>query len=330
MLKKYKNKSSEMIHLINDALLILDVCGIPMESMTDRAKEKMAMTFLSVANVFSNNQWQTAKSIKDGVKLKTREIITLINQNFNESISPGSYDDIRRKDLKYPVLAFLVVNTSPNSARNDPSRGYALSPEMCELVKTFKTPDWNIKLKEFKINYEELKNRLEKSRELNSIPVKIGNKSLKFSPGEHNELQKAIIEEFLPKFGNGCEVLYVGDTADKYLFLEEEKLKALNFFQLSHGELPDVVAYLKKENWLYLIEAYHSTGPMSDTRVLKLKQLLSECKCELIFITAFLDKTTFRKQASNIAWETEVWIADVPDHMIHFNGDKFLGPHKNL
>lgn len=328
MLRTYKNKSSEMIQLINDALSILDVCGIPMENMTDRAKEKMAMTFLSVANVFSNHQWQNAKSINDGVKLKTREIITLINQNFNESISYGSYDDIRRKDLKYPVLAFLIVNTSPNSARNDPNRGYALSQEMCELVKTFNTPNWENKLQSFKANYEELKSRLEKERELNSIPVMIGNKSIKFSPGEHNELQKAIIEEFLPRFGYGCEVLYVGDTADKYLFLEEEKLKNLNFFELSHGELPDVVAYSKEKNWLYLIEAYHSTGPMSDTRVLKLKELLTGCKCELIFITAFLDKATFKKQASVIAWETEAWIADEPDHMIHFNGDKFLGPHK--
>ena len=107
--------------------------------------------------------------------------------------------------------------------------------------------------------------------------------------------------------------------------IEEEKLKNLNFFELSHGELPDVVAYSKEKNWLYLIEAYHSTGPMSDTRVLKLKELLTECKCELIFITAFLDKATFKKQASVIAWETEVWIAGEPDHMVHFNGDKFLG-----
>lgn len=201
ILKAYKNKSLEMIQLINDALLILDVCGIPMGSMTDRAKEKMAMTFLSVANVFASNQWQKAKSINDGVKLKTREIIALINKNFNESISSGSYDDIRRKDLKYPVLAFLIVNTSPNSARNDPSRGYALSQEMCDLVKTFNTPDWENQLQSFKASNEELKTRLERERELNSIPVLVGDKSIKFSPGEHNELQKAIIEEFLPRFG---------------------------------------------------------------------------------------------------------------------------------
>jgi adenine-specific DNA-methyltransferase len=46
-------------------------------------------------------------------------------------------------------------------------------------------------------------------------------------------------------------------------------------------------------------------------------------------VTAFPDRVTFRKFAKDIAWETEVWIADNPDHMIHFNGDKFLGPYTN-
>ncbi|MFS2517149.1 MULTISPECIES: BsuBI/PstI family type II restriction endonuclease [Parabacteroides] len=29
---------------------------------------------------------------------------------------------------------------------------------------------------------------------------------------------------------------------------------------------------------------------------------------------------------ADIAWETEVWIAENPGHMIHFNGDRFIGP----
>jgi hypothetical protein len=28
-----------------------------------------------------------------------------------------------------------------------------------------------------------------------------------------------------------------------------------------------------------------------------------------------------------IAWETEVWVADAPSHLIHFNGERFLGPY---
>jgi len=140
-------------------------------------------------------------------------------------------------------------------------------------------------------------------------------------------LQKAIIEDFLPRYGFGAEVLYVGDTSNKYLHLEAKKLEDLNFFELSHEELPDVIAYSKQKNWLYLIEAVHSSGPISEIRLLQLQKLSKSCKADLVYITAFLDRPKFRKFMADIAWETEVWIADNPDHMIHFNGDKFLGPY---
>jgi len=148
---------------------------------------------------------------------------------------------------------------------------------------------------------------------------------LNLSLGEHNILQKAIIEEFLSRFGNDCEVLYIGDTANKILHMETEELRKLNFFELSHEKLPDIVAYSKTKNWLYLIEAVHSSGTMSETRVLELKNMLKECKADLIFVTAFLTKETLKKWILEIAWETEAWTADNPDHLVHFNGHKFLG-----
>lgn len=173
-----------------------------------------------------------------------------------------------------------------------------------------------------------LKNQLSDNRNLDKIYVGFSSgKILDFSPGKHNELQKAIIEEFLSRYGYGAEVLYVGDTTNKFLHLESERLKDLNFFELSDGELPDIVAYSKQRNWLYLIEAVHSSGVISPIRLLELKKLTEQCQADIIFITAFLDRNTFRQFAPDIAWETEVWIADAPDHIIHFNGEKFLGPY---
>lgn len=127
---------------------------------------------------------------------------------------------------------------------------------------------------------------------------------------------------------NGCSVLYIGDSANKFLYIDDESLERLNFFKLSHDELPDIVAYNALHNWLYLIEAVYSSGPMSEIRVHELKTQLKNCNAELIFVTAFLKRDDFRKWSSSIAWETEVWIADNPDHLIHFNGAKFLGPYK--
>jgi type II restriction enzyme len=330
-MKIYITKSNKLRvtqKIINEALEILDSVGIPLNSKSERALEKMAMSFLAVSGVTKG--WRRAKSVADNVHLKTREIIQIINKNFEENISPGSYDDIRRKDLKLLVLADLVVNSGVNkgSATNDPTRGYALHPDFKKLIISYKTNDWEKNLKEFNKNRLKLSEILARRRNLDKIPVKLpGSKPLELSLGEHNILQKAIIEEFLPRFGSDCQVLYIGDTSNKILHIEEAALKKLNFFKLSHDELPDIIAFSMKNNWLYLIEAVHSSGPMSETRVLELKKMLKKCKAELIFITCFLTRTAFRKWMLEIAWETEVWIADNPDHLIHFNGHKFLGAY---
>jgi type II restriction enzyme len=318
-------KSKPVQKIINEAIEILDSVGIPLNSKTERAMEKMAVCFLAVAGV--KKDW--SKAIENA-NLKSRDIIKIVNENFEEKISPGSYDDIRRKDLKLLVLADIVINSGVNkgSATNDPTRGYALHPDFKNLILTYKTKDWKNSLKKFNENKPSLADILSRKRNLEQIPVKLpSGKPLELSLGEHNVLQKEIIEQFLPRFGSDCSVLYIGDTSNKSLHMEIEELKKLNFFELSHDELPDIIAYSKKNNWLYLIEAVHSSGPMSEIRVHQLKKLLKDSKAELIFVTAFLNRAEFRKWVMDVAWETEVWIADNPDHMIHFNGHKFLGAY---
>lgn len=320
--KSKKSKSTK--RSINEALDILESVGIPLTSKTERGLERMAVCFLAVTGV--TKDWSNAKA---NANLKSRDIIKIVNKNFEENISSGSYDDIRRKDLKLLVLADIVVNSGvgKGSATNDPTRGYALNPDFAKLIVTYKTENWNKALKAFRKNRPNLADILSRTRDLERIPVTLpGGKPLDLSLGEHNILQKAVIEEFLPRFGGRACVLYIGDTSNKSLHIDEEQLRALNFFELSHEELPDIVAFSKKHNWLYLIEAVYSSGPMSETRVLELKNLLKECRAELIFVTAFLTRKDFRKWQMDIAWETEVWTADHPDHLVHFNGHKFLGP----
>ena len=327
-MKNYKPKSTKskvVQEIINEALDILESVGIPMDG-TERNLERMAICFLAVADV--TKYWNEAK---ENTNLKSRAIITFVNKHFEENISSGSYDDIRRKDLKLLVLADIVENSGVNkgSATNDPTRGYALHKDFKNLIVTYKTGKWKKSLQFFNKNKPSLSEILERKRNFEKIPVTLPNgKPLEFSLGEHNVLQKQIIEQFLPRFGSDCIVLYVGDTSNKSLHIEIEELKKLNFFELSHDELPDIIAFSKKNNWLYLIEAVHSSGPMSETRVLELKKMLKDCKAELIFVTSFLTRAEFKKWMLDVAWETEVWIANNPDHLIHFNGHKFLGAYK--
>ena len=322
------NKSEEVIRLIFAMLDILEEVGIPLNG-TPRRLEKMAMACLAVGNI--KTVFAEAKSANDNHFLTTREIITFENENYCENISSGSYDDIRRKDLLLPVQAKIVLNSSSFDvqATNNPTRGYALNPLFAELIKCYGTAKWKNSLANYKKQVELLKDELERKRNLEKIPVKLpSGLELELSAGKHNVLQKCIVEDFLARFGLGAEVLYIGDTSDKFLYKNHEILKQIGFFTLEHEELPDVVAYCHEKNLLFLIETVHSAGPMSEIRVRKLKKQLEKCTAVPIFVTTFLNKKEFRKWVTEIAWETEVWIADSPEHMIHFNGYKFLEIHQ--
>ncbi|HSH64460.1 MAG TPA: BsuBI/PstI family type II restriction endonuclease, partial [Bacteroidia bacterium] len=149
---------------------------------------------------------------------------------------------------------------------------------------------------------------------------------IKLSAGKHNELQAAIVEQFAPRFCKGATLLYLGDTAKKDLFIDKTYLESLGIPIDQHSKLPDVVIYDQARCWLFLIEAVTSHGPVSPKRMHELEELLKNCKEGKVYVTAFPDFSEFRKHMGNIAWETEVWLSDVPDHMIHFNGDRFMGP----
>jgi hypothetical protein len=326
--KDFRNKAKATQETIIKTVELLEKFGLPIEDFSSRRLERAALAFLAVADVKKGEDFVKAKGLDDGRSLKTRDIIKYLNENFEENISSGSYDDIRRKDLRMMILGSIVVRTSPNSARNDSTRGYALNPSFADLTRTYGETGWTSKLAGVLQQVGSVKEKLTREREIELVPVTLPTgENLKFSPGGHNVLQKNIIEDFLPRFGYGAEVLYVGDTSDKYLFLNKERIEDLNFFDISHGELPDVVAYSEDKNWLYLIEAVYSSGPVSSMRMAELKDLTKDCTADIVYVTAFLNKVTFRKFMADVAWESEVWIADAPDHLIHFNGDKFMGPH---
>ena len=325
--KTFKEKPPKLQELINQALQIISAFGVPMNE-TPRRLEKMALALLALADVKKYSDWSKAKDAADGRALTTRQIIDYENKYLGEHLSSGSYDDIRRKDLAYLLPSQIVIHSDPNTARNDSTRGYSLSTEVSEIVRMYDQTDWQHKVAEFMEDRTTLAEELSQIRNVPRVSINIpSGKKLDLGSGGHNVLQKEIIEDFLPRYGFGAEVLYVGDAEKKLLHVEGERLDSLNFFHLGHGELPDVVAYSPSKNWLYLIEAVHSANPISPLRLRTLKELTRECNAPIIYVSAFPDRQAFRKEIANIAWETEVWIAESPDHLVHFNGEKFFGPY---
>ncbi len=310
---------------IQEAQEILKALGLPPAQYNEMA----ALTFLAICNIKENDKWAKATRQSLGV---TKGIMTFVNENYGKSYAPNTRETFRRQVLHQFVQA-RVVDYNPDEPTipvNSPRAHYALTSKVLEVVKTYKTRNWKKSLKNFIDNVGKLSEVYLKERELIQIPVVLqSGEILKLSAGKHNEVQAAIVEQFAPRFANGGTLLYLGDTAKKNLFVDENGLKDLGIPIDQHSKLPDVVIYDNKRKWLFLIEAVTSHGPVSPKRLLELEDFLKNCKVGKVYVTAFPDMTEFKKHSNNIAWETEVWLMDVPDHMIHFNGDRFMGPRIN-
>jgi len=140
-------------------------------------------------------------------------------------------------------------------------------------------------------------------------------------------LIKEIIEKFCPRFAPGATVAYIGDAESKFLHLEAAYLKGLGVVIAPSAKMPDVVVHDTKRNWLVLVEAVASAGALDWKRRKELKELFKGCKAGLLFVTAFETRHAMQSFLSQISWETEVWVAESPSHLVHFDGERFLGPY---
>jgi hypothetical protein len=153
--------------------------------------------------------------------------------------------------------------------------------------------------------------------------------TFRMAPGNHSELIKKIVEGFCEQYIHGGIVLYVDDTGSKRKEEAIDYLKTnLGIVLDEHGKIPDVIVHDSDRNWIVLIEAVTSTGTIDAKRHKELSELFKRPEIGLVFVTAFPDRETLSKYISDIDWETEVWIAEFPTHIIHFNGERFLGPYE--
>ena len=258
------------------------------------------------------------------VKEILNDIMEFIKEKYNIAYAENSRETFRKQAMHHFRIAALIEDNA--KATNSPNYRYRITKEALNLIKTYGTNKWEESLQEYLSNHEKLISIYENKRKLTKIPVRVNGNDFEFSTGKHNELQKAIIEEFAPRFAPDSIVLYVGDTKNKDLYKDEDLLSKLNIAMGKHEKLPDVILYQKDKKWVYFVEAVTSVGPISPKRIVEINEMTSECKLGKIYVTTFIDMKTFKKFAEDLAWETEVWLSEMPDHMIHLNGDKFVGP----
>lgn len=295
--------------------LLADV-GMPDKQQSDLC----ALTMLGLANLKEDDSFKKASN--DWIRM--HDVIQFINENYGVTYAENSRETFRKQAMHHFRNAALIEDNG--KATNSPNYRYRITSEFLNVLKSIGTKKAKPALQNFLSVHEKLIDTYASKKTMPMMPVKINNVDYVLSPGSHNELQKAILEEFALRFAPNSECLYVGDTTNKDLVKNVNKLSELGFEITLHDKMPDVVLYRADKNWLYFIEAVDSVGPMSPERVIDIQRMTKNVNCGKIFVTAFLDFKKYKRFSEQLAWETEVWIAEMPDHMIHLNGDKFLGP----
>lgn len=301
---------------IDEAREFLQSVGMPKAQQADIC----CYVILAMSRIKPDMEWSEATN----EWIRIHDIIQFANVYYGSTYAENSRETFRKQALHRFRTAALVEDNG--MATNSPNYRYRLTEETLHMLKTMKTSEWEESLHRFLQYHETLVDIYASKKKMTMMPVKINGTDFNFSAGKHNELQKAIIEEFAPRFAPNSECLYVGDTTEKDLVKNVEKLTELGFEITLHDKMPDVVLYCEDKNWIYFVESVTSVGPMDPKRILEITEMTQRVTAGKIFVTAFLDFKTYKRFSETLAWETEVWIAEMPEHMIHLNGNKFIGP----
>jgi hypothetical protein len=321
MIKKTDQESGEQ--KIREAMEIIEALGLPRQQQNERS----ALTLLSLLKLKPANRWQDAGNPLIGIT----PMMGFFEEYCGKRYAPNTRETVRRQTVHQFMQAALIVPNpdKPSRPTNSPKAVYQIELSALKLLRGYGKRGWKKSLREYLHTVESLNKLYARERDMERIPVTLANgKAIRLSPGGHNALVKMILDEFCPIFTPGGRIVYVGDTGEKWAYFDAAILQKLGVKIEEHGKMPDVVVHHGEKNWLVLIEAVTSHGPVNPKRRQELKELFAGSKAGLVFVTAFHDRHKMMKYLDEISWETEVWVAESPTHLIHFNGERFLGPYE--
>ena len=306
---------------IDEARDILEQFGLPPAQRNDIS----CLTLLALAGLSEDDPWSGAAKPSRTI----HQILGFMRDTYSREYAENTRENVRRQVIHQFEQARLVDRNpdAPDLPTNSPRTHYGLTDEALNVLRRYGGNGWQSELGSFQSRHGALLEIYQRRRQMREIPIRTSTgEEIRLSPGRHNRLQALVVTAFGPRFVPGSTLLYLGDAADKLLHLDRKRLDQLGIPVNEHDKLPDVLLYDEERNWLFLVEAVTSHGPVSPKRVEELEDSLKNCTATRIYVSAFPDFRQFRRHLDNIAWETEVWVAEIPDHLIHFNGDKFLGP----
>lgn len=308
---------------VEEALIVLRELGFPRRQLNERS----ALTLLALPDLRPDMPWAKAGEPLRGIT----QMMDFFATHYGKRYAPNTREVVRRQTVHQFLEAGLIVANpdDPSRPTNSGKTVYGVETGALKLLRSFGSKHWEKHLETYLSSRETLRRRYAQERRMKRIPVTLApGKTISLSPGGQNVPVEKIISEFCPRFTPGGAPVYVGDTDEKWAYFDEELLAGLGVRIEAHGKMPDVVVHHAEKGWLVLIEAVTSHGPVDPKRRSELKALFKGSRAGLVFVTAFLTRKALMKYLDEIAWETEVWVAESPDHLIHFNGERFLGPYE--
>ena len=254
---------------IEEAREVLESLGLPKAQHNEMA----ALTLLALCGLKPNDNWRQARRHSVTV---TKGIMAFIAQEYGRRYAPNIRETFRRQVLHQFVQAQVVDYNpdEPGLPTNSPRAHYAISAAALVVVQAFGTRPWKAAVQQFAREQGSLLTIYQRTREQQRVPVTLSDgKVLKLSPGKHNKLQATVVKEFAARFAPGARLLYLGDTAQKNLFVDADRLREFGIALTEHDKLPDVGLFDEKRGWLFLIEAVTSHGPMTPKRVVELEKI---------------------------------------------------------
>lgn len=291
-----------------------------------RSNVRSGRTLLALTQLDENGSWADAQNPMLGV----RAILDWIRTQLDFPIAENTRETYRRQTLHQFVEAGFVIynDDDPGRKTNSKDNNYRINPEALKVIREYGTPAFDNAVAAYLTEAPGLASKYKAARTLTRIPVTLpGGAELTIAGGGQNVLIKQMIDDFCAYYIPGGEVLYIGDADAKLMHFDEQKLASLGVTVDTHGKLPDLIVYQPQKNWLFLMEAASSHGPVDAKRHGELQALFAGSTAGLVYVSCFPDRATMRRFLADLAWETEAWCASDPTHMIHLDGERFLGPY---
>ncbi|WP_304325107.1 BsuBI/PstI family type II restriction endonuclease [Corynebacterium frankenforstense] len=307
---------------LDEAKKILQAFGFDQQRSNDRS----ARTLLALAQLDEDGKWSDAQNPMMGI----RAILDWVRRNLHFKVAENTRETYRRQTLhQFREAGFVIYNDDdPGRPTNSSKNNYRINPDALDVIRKFGTDQFDVALASYLVDAPGLVIKYKAKRDLTRIPVTLpGGKEITLGGGGQNVLIKNMIDDFCAYFIPGGEVLYIGDADAKLKHFDAEKLASLGVTVNTHGQLPDLVVYQESKNWLFLMEAASTHGPVDAKRYGELQNLFSGSTAGLVYVSCFPDRKTMRRFLADIAWESEAWCAEDATHMIHFDGQRFLGPY---